>query len=148
MASPPGASGLWSSPTHLNEAVKKAQETVVICPPVVSQFAALGALAAGAAFRAPRIAALARTREIVLGELEALRGRCDVSPSEGAFYLFLRLHTDAHPMTLVERLIREHGVAVMPGRTSGRLMAAACASPTAACRKPWPPTGWGDSCVV
>ena len=102
-------------PAHLNEAVKKAQETVVICPPVVSQFAALGALAAGAAFRAPRIAALGRTREIVLGELEALRGRCDVSPSEGAFYLFLRLHTDAHPMTVVERLIREHGVAVMPG---------------------------------
>ncbi len=106
-------------PAHLNEAVKKAQETNVICPPVVSQFAALGALEAGAAFRAPRIAEFARTREIMLGELEGLGGRCDVSPSQGAIYLFLRLHTDRHPTAVVERLIREHGVAVMPGTDFG-----------------------------
>ena len=106
-------------PAHLNEAVKKAQETNVICPPVVSQFAALGALAAGAAFRAPKIAALARTREIMLGELRSLGGLCDVSPSQGAIYLFLRLHGDRHPMSVVEHLIREHGVAVMPGTDFG-----------------------------
>ena len=106
-------------PAHLNEAVKKAQETNVICPPVVSQFAALGVLGAGAAFRAPKIAEFARTREIMLGELRSLGGLCDVSPSQGAIYLFLRLHTDMHPMTLVERLIREHGVAVMPGTDFG-----------------------------
>ena len=106
-------------PAHLNEAVKKAQETNVICPPVVSQFAALGALAAGAAFRAPYIAALARTREVVLEELEALRGICEVSPSEGAIYLFLRLNTDLPPMTVVERLVSEHGVAVLPGTDFG-----------------------------
>ena len=112
-------------PAHLNEAVKKAQETNVICPPVISQFAALGTLAAGAAFRAPKIAALARTREVFLGELEALRGLCDVSASEGAIYLFLHLHTDAHPMTVVERLVREYGVAVLPGTDFG-LMDACC----------------------
>jgi len=106
-------------PAHLNEAIKKAQETVVICPPVVSQFAALGALAAGAAFRASKIAALARTREIVLGELEALRGLCDVSPSQGAIYQFLRLRTDTHPITLIERLVKEHGVAALPGTDFG-----------------------------
>lgn len=106
-------------PVHLNEAVKKAQETNVICPPVVSQFAALGALAAGTGFREPKIAALARTRGVFLKEMEALRGLCDMSPSEGAIYLFLRLHTDLHPMTVVERLIREHGVAAMPGTDFG-----------------------------
>jgi len=106
-------------PAHLNEAVKKAQETNVICPPVVSQFAALGALAVGAAFRAPKVAALARTRGIVLGELEALGRLCEVSPSEGAIYLFLRLNTDMHPMTLVERLVREYGVAALPGTDFG-----------------------------
>ena len=89
-------------PAHLNEAVKKAQETNVICPPVVSQFAAL-----------------ARTRGIVLGELEALGRLCEVSPSEGAIYLFLRLNTDMHPMTLVERLVREYGVAALPGTDFG-----------------------------
>jgi len=106
-------------PVHLNEAVKKAQETNAICPPVISQFAALGALEAGAAFRAPRLAELAATRAIFLRELEALRGRCDVSPSEGAIYLFLRLHMDGHPMTVIERLVKEYGVAVLPGTDFG-----------------------------
>jgi len=106
-------------PVHLNEAVKKAQETNAICLPVISQFAALGALEAGAAFRAPRLAELAATRAIFLRELEALRGRCDVSPSEGAIYLFLRLHMDGHPMTVIERLVKEHGVAVLPGTDFG-----------------------------
>ncbi len=111
--------GYMVAPTHLYEAIKKIQETNVICPPVVSQFAALGALEAGGAFRAPRLADMAETRRIVLGELEALGGLADVSPSEGAIYVFLRLHTDREPMTLVERLVREHGVAVMPGTDFG-----------------------------
>ena len=111
--------GCMVIPVHLNEAVKKAQETNVICPPVVSQFAALGALAAGAAFRTPRLAEMARTREIVQGELKSLGRLCEMSPSEGALYLFLRLDTDMPPMTLVERLVKEHGVAVMPGTDFG-----------------------------
>ena len=106
-------------PAQLYEAVKKVQETNVICPPVVSQFAALGALEAGEAFLKPRLAEIAQTRRIVLGELEALRGVCDVSPSDGAIYLFLSLDTSIAPMTLVERLIREHRVAVMPGTDFG-----------------------------
>ena len=72
-------------PAHLNEAVKKAQETNVICPPVISQFAALGALEAGAAFREPKIAELAQTREIVLGELEGLRGLATCRRPTGRF---------------------------------------------------------------
>ena len=91
----------------------------MICPPVVSQFAALGALAAGAAFRAPKVAEFARTREVMLGALRTLGGLCDVSPSQGAIYLFLRLHADMRPMTVVGHLIREHGVAVMPGTDFG-----------------------------
>ena len=106
-------------PAHLLEAVKKIQETNVICPPVISQFAALGALEAGEAFLRPQLGEMAQTRRIVLGEMESLRGFCDVSPSDGAIYLFLRLDTDIAPMTLVERLIREHGVAVMPGTDFG-----------------------------
>ncbi len=106
-------------PDHLYEAVKKVQETNVICPPVISQFAALGALEAGEAFLQPRLAEMAATRRIVLGELKPLHDFCDVSPSDGAIYLFLRLDTDIAPMTLVERLIREHRVAVMPGTDFG-----------------------------
>ena len=111
--------GFMVIPTALQEAVKKIQETNLICPPVISQFGALGALEAGAAFREPRIAEFAQTREIVLRELAGLGKRCDVSPSEGAIYLFLRLHTKLHPMSLIERLVREYGVAVMPGPDFG-----------------------------
>jgi aspartate/methionine/tyrosine aminotransferase len=111
--------GFMVIPAALHEAVKKIQETNLICPPVVSQFGALGALEAGAAFRQPKIEEFAQTREIVRRELAELGGLCDVSPSEGAIYLFLRLDTSLTPMAMIERLVREHGVAVMPGPDFG-----------------------------
>lgn len=113
--------GYMVIPEHLLEAVRKIQETNIICPPVISQFAALGALEAGAAFRAPKIAEMAATREIVLGELESVRDFCDTSPSDGAIYVFLRLHSSLLPMILVERLVREQGVAVLPGSDFGMM---------------------------
>ena len=39
--------------------------------------------------------------------------------ADGAFYCFLRVNADADPMTIAERLIREHGVAVIPGHAFG-----------------------------
>ena len=44
-----------------------------------------------------------------------------MAPADGAFYFFLTVHSAIDPMTLVERLVREHGVAVMPGTTFGAL---------------------------
>lgn len=40
-------------------------------------------------------------------------------PTEGAFYFLLRVHTKLDPMELVERLIREYGVGVIPGTSFG-----------------------------
>lgn len=111
--------GFMVIPVALHEAVKKIQETNLICPPVISQFGALGALEAGAAFWQPKIAEFAQTREIVVRELAKLGDLCDISPSDGAIYLFLRLHMAQNPMALIERLVREHGVAVMPGTDFG-----------------------------
>ena len=37
-------------PEHLFEAVNKIQDTILICPPVVSQFAAAGAACVGAGY--------------------------------------------------------------------------------------------------
>ena len=37
----------------------------------------------------------------------------------GAFYFLLRLHKPLDPLVLTERLIREHGVAVIPGTAFG-----------------------------
>lgn len=106
-------------PERLLPAVRKVQDTNVICAPAISQWAAVGALRAGRAWVRERVAELARTRELALGELEAVRGCCTVAPAEGAFYLLLRVDTRMAPLELVERLVREHGVAVIPGPAFG-----------------------------
>jgi aspartate/methionine/tyrosine aminotransferase len=111
--------GGMAIPEQLLGAVRKVQDTNVICAPAISQWAALGALRAGRDWCRERVAELARTRELALGELEAVRGVCTVAPADGAFYLLLRVETGLRPMELVERLVREHGVAVIPGPAFG-----------------------------
>jgi aspartate/methionine/tyrosine aminotransferase len=106
-------------PEHLYEAVRKIQDTILICPPVVSQFAAVGALHAGRSYCDHHLPSLQRVRHSFLEQMAPLRDLCDVPPADGAFYFFLAVHGTLDPMTLVERLVREHGVAVMPGTTFG-----------------------------
>jgi aspartate/methionine/tyrosine aminotransferase len=108
-------------PSHLFEAVRKIQDTVLICAPVVSQFAALGALDAGPEYCAKHRAAIGQVREVVLKKLESLGEIVQVAPADGAFYAFLRVRTKAKmtSMQLVEQLIRDQGVAVIPGSTFG-----------------------------
>ena len=111
--------GYMVIPSHLFDAVRKIQDTILICPPVVSQYAAVGALEAGAAYCREKLAAIARVRETVKAALETLGGHCVLPPAQGAFYFFLKVKTGLDAMTLVERLIREHRVAVIPGTTFG-----------------------------
>ena len=108
-------------PRHLEPALRKIQDTVIICPPVVAQHAAVGALAAGRAFVAEKVAALATTRARVQAELAKLvtAGVAEVPPAEGAFYVLLRARTALKPLELATRLIREHRVAVIPGDAFG-----------------------------
>jgi aspartate/methionine/tyrosine aminotransferase len=106
-------------PAHLMDAVNKVQDTILICPPVASQFAAVGAMQAGAAFRADKLASLATVRRHVIHELAQLDDLCITPPSDGAFYFFLRVKTEQAPLALVERLVRQHGIAVIPGSAFG-----------------------------
>src|SRR5215813_11265704 len=62
-------------PEHLFDAVNKIQDTILICPPVVSQFAAIGAMRVGAGYCRAQVEGLASVREMVMGELAAL-GDC------------------------------------------------------------------------
>jgi aspartate/methionine/tyrosine aminotransferase len=111
--------GYMAIPTHLVESIQKIQDTILICPPVVSQIAALGALAAGRAYCVGHLGAIATIRQFVLEAVNALQDFCTVPKAEGAFYVLLNLNTQIPAMTLTERLIREHGVAVIPGTTFG-----------------------------
>jgi len=106
-------------PDMLFEGIRKIQDTNLICPPVISQYAAVGALETGYSYCADRIGALAEVRKMVLEKLSAIADIVTVPPAQGAFYLLLTIDTDIPEMELVERLIREHGVAVIPGSTFG-----------------------------
>ncbi len=111
--------GYMVIPEALFTAVAKIQDTNVICPPVICQHAACGALEAGRGFVAERVAALGEVRRAVLERLGELGGLVDEPRSDGAFYVLLGVHTRIDAMTLAERLIREHRVAVVPGTAFG-----------------------------
>ena len=108
-------------PAALEAAMRKIQDTVVICPPVISQYAALGALSAGAPYVHEKLRALAAVRTVVKHALAPLvaDGLCEIPPADGAFYFFLRVRSDLAPLALVDRLVREHRVAVIPGNAFG-----------------------------
>ena len=111
--------GYMLIPAHLEEAVKKIQDTNLICPPVLNQLAGAAALCCGRSWCEHRIAPFASVRDLVLTELEALGDRVVAPRPGGAFYALIRVHTARHDMELVEPLIRDFGVAVMPGSTFG-----------------------------
>ncbi|MEA5554431.1 pyridoxal phosphate-dependent aminotransferase [Anabaena cylindrica UHCC 0172] len=111
--------GYMVIPQHLLNAVKKVQDTILICPPVVSQYAAVGALQAKDDYLRDHIRAIAQTRTIVLDALKQLQSVCTITPANGAFYFFLKVHTQIDAFELVKILIQEHQVAVIPGTTFG-----------------------------
>jgi aspartate/methionine/tyrosine aminotransferase len=111
--------GYMVIPQHLLTAVKKVQDTILICPPVVSQYAALGALQAKDNYLKDNINAITQVREIVINELHNLAGLCTITPANGAFYFFLKVHTKMNDLELVKKLIQEYKIAVIPGTTFG-----------------------------
>jgi len=111
--------GYMAYPERLHDAIAKVQDTVLVCPPVLSQIAAVAAMETGPAYCRQHLQSFAEVRDIVLSELRALEPLCTVPPAEGAFYCFLRVNKDLDPFPIAERLIREHRVAVVPGHAFG-----------------------------
>ncbi len=111
--------GYMVIPEHLLVSLKKIQDTILICPPVICQYAALGALQAGVNYCKTYLKEISATREIVLKSLQKIDNLCTIVPADGAFYFFLKVHTDINDFQLVKQLIEEHQVAVLPGETFG-----------------------------
>jgi aspartate/methionine/tyrosine aminotransferase len=111
--------GYMVAPATMLASIAKIQDTILICAPVISQFAALGALRAGATFYRDKISEIGRIRELVLAELRKAKDFCTVPKADGAFYFLVRLKTELSPMEVTERLIRDHRVAVIPGNAFG-----------------------------
>ncbi|MCF7764790.1 MAG: pyridoxal phosphate-dependent aminotransferase [Verrucomicrobia bacterium] len=111
--------GYMVVPDHLLDAVKKIQDTLLICAPVISQCAAIGALKAGRAYCRKRQETIIGVRRHLLEELDRDQGAWEFPKTQGAFYFLLRLNTEKSPMELVEALVREHKVAAIPGTAFG-----------------------------
>ena len=111
--------GYMIIPQQLLMAVKKVQDTILICPPVVSQFAALGALNTGVSYCHQYLQEIIKVREIMLNSLKKITDICIVSDSDGAFYFFLKIHTSLKAFDLAKQLIERYQFAVIPGETFG-----------------------------
>ncbi|MGH8528133.1 MAG: aminotransferase class I/II-fold pyridoxal phosphate-dependent enzyme, partial [Gammaproteobacteria bacterium] len=66
-----------------------------------------------------KLATIRGTRAIVLDALARIDEICVTPKTEGALYVFIKLRTHLHPMQVVEKLITQHRVAVIPGTTFG-----------------------------
>lgn len=106
-------------PESLYMPIRKIQDTILICAPVISQWAAVGAMSAGRAYCRDKLKMTAEIRRMFLDELAGIADLVTVPPADGAFYLLLRVHKDSDPMELAKRLIERHKVAVIPGMTFG-----------------------------
>jgi aspartate/methionine/tyrosine aminotransferase len=111
--------GYMVIPHRLFDAVNKIQDTVLVCPPAISQMAGLAAVKVGRQHSAPGVAHLDRMRQVLAEALAEPDLPCETPAADGAFYFFTRVLTSMDPMAVAEQLIREHRVAVMPGTAFG-----------------------------
>ena len=111
--------GYMVIPEALNEAVYKVQDTVLICPTVVAQAAALACVQEGRAWTARFLDPLRAVRREVLDLFTSIADICDVPTPGGAFYCLPRVRTPLTAISVMERLIREHKVAAIAGETFG-----------------------------
>ncbi len=116
--------GYMAIPPHILSDVRKIQDTNQICPAMLSQVAALQALEEGSNYCRQYLSSMAKVRAMVLQRLQNIQAPVKISVSEGAFYFLLTVCPDTldSPLdakTLTTRLIREYGVAVIPGDTFG-----------------------------
>jgi len=111
--------GYMVLPERLWDAVNKIQDTILVCPPAISQQAAIAAARVGRAYASPSVEALGRLRATIHRELTRDDVPCDTPDADGAFYFFIHVRTALDSMTVAERLIREHRVAAMPGVAFG-----------------------------
>jgi aspartate/methionine/tyrosine aminotransferase len=111
--------GYMAYPEALTPSLLKVQDTNLICPPLISQIAAAGALETGAGYCKNRLPELAAKRDLVISRLQTLQGLCEIPEPEGAFYLLLKIKTEKNDLALAKMLIDDFKVAAIPGSAFG-----------------------------
>ncbi|NDC34019.1 MAG: aminotransferase class I/II-fold pyridoxal phosphate-dependent enzyme [Synechococcaceae bacterium WB9_2_112] len=119
-------------PVQLSPGLAQVQDTVLICPPRITQRAAVAALSAGPDWCRPRVARLAALQQQLVAAVARARAgglplRLLAEP-DGAFYGLLALEPEASQRlsaagvdgrTLMVRLASGHGVACLSGDAFG-----------------------------
>jgi aspartate/methionine/tyrosine aminotransferase len=105
-------------PEHLLPSLLKVQDTNLICPPLIAQYAAIGALQAGRSYCKAQLEQLAKIRDQVTTRLQAV-DKVKVIATDGAFYLLLKVNTPLNDLQLAKSLINDFKVAVIPGCAFG-----------------------------
>ena len=106
--------GWMVMPDELIEPITRLAQNLFICPPVLSQHAALLAFDASDELDS-NVRRYATNRDVVLGGL-ARSGLRDVAPADGAFYAWVNVEElGMHSAELSARWLDELAVAVTPG---------------------------------
>lgn len=106
-------------PEALLAAMLKIQDTNLICPPAITQIAAIGALETGGDYCRQQLPEIAEIRQQVLQQLQSIADVCQVQATAGAFYLLLKIQTELADIEFAERLIKQFKVAAIPGCAFG-----------------------------
>jgi len=112
--------GYLFGPRPLMEEAVKVQDALVVCAPVVSQHALMGALPEAAAFAARARLELVRRRDALLAALT----RCPLlepTVPDGATFVMARLADRGDDVAFAETLLRRGGLITVPGSAFGPL---------------------------
>ena len=111
--------GYMLIPKHLFVPVRKIQDTNLICPPVISQFAAVECLKVGREYCLEKRKGIEVARNHFRNSLKSLSS-ITYPALAGAFYAFLQLpKMSMNDMEIVRFLVENHRVAVIPGSAFG-----------------------------
>ena len=102
-------------PTALFASLRKVQDTVLISPTIISQYAALGAHSAPYSYIENNLKEIKQSRQVCLDAINSTNLLTRPAVSEGAFYIFIKLNTSKEDFNIAKQLIKQHGVATIPG---------------------------------
>jgi len=100
----------------LYDQMMKVQDTIPICPPRISQIAALGSMSAGKDWVREKIDSLETGRHAILDALSSLE---KVMGGSGAMYVMGKLPEGTDDQEFGRQLVRDYGVACIPGSFCG-----------------------------
>ncbi len=106
-------------PEKLSKTLRKIQDTNLICPTRIAQEAAIEAIKTGQDYTNGHLVEIKHTRETLYDALSSISAICKTPRTRGAFYFLIQLKTELTALELVEQLIVDYKVAIIPGGTFG-----------------------------